>query len=56
MSQISARPGKKIHQVYKIDPGSHGRMPHPALGPSPQNHPAVVDDVPDNPDSKYPAH
>ncbi|MCI40422.1 hypothetical protein A2U01_0061655, partial [Trifolium medium] len=30
-------------------------MPHPALDPSPhRNHPAVVDDVPDNPDSKYP--
>ncbi|MCI79091.1 hypothetical protein A2U01_0100362, partial [Trifolium medium] len=32
-------------------------MPHLALGPSPHpSHPAVVDDVPDNPDSKYPAH
>ncbi|MCI63325.1 hypothetical protein A2U01_0084582, partial [Trifolium medium] len=42
MSQINARPGMKIHQVYRIGPGTHGRMPHPALGPSPhQNHPAV---------------
>ncbi|MCI76738.1 hypothetical protein A2U01_0098008, partial [Trifolium medium] len=32
-------------------------MPHPALDPSlHQSHPAVVDDVPDNPDSEYPAH
>ncbi|MCI92903.1 hypothetical protein A2U01_0114200, partial [Trifolium medium] len=32
-------------------------MPYPALDPSPhQNHPAVVDGVSDNPNSKYSAH
>ncbi|MCI45572.1 hypothetical protein A2U01_0066811, partial [Trifolium medium] len=32
-------------------------VPHQSVCPSPhQNHPVVVDDVSDSPDSKYPEH
>ncbi|MCI48804.1 hypothetical protein A2U01_0070047, partial [Trifolium medium] len=52
MSQINVRPRLKIHQV----PCST-QMPHLSRGPSHhRKHSAVVGDVPDNPDSRYPAH
>ncbi|MCI47170.1 hypothetical protein A2U01_0068411, partial [Trifolium medium] len=52
MSQINARPGMKVHQVL-----CSSQMPHLSRGPSHhQKHSTVVDDVPDNPDSRYPAH
>ncbi|MCI86653.1 hypothetical protein A2U01_0107934 [Trifolium medium] len=52
MSQISARPEKKINHVLCIN-----QMPHQSRGPSHhRKHSVVVDDVLDNHDSKYPAH
>ncbi|MCI78143.1 hypothetical protein A2U01_0099413 [Trifolium medium] len=52
MSQINARPEKKIHQVLCIN-----QMPHLSRGSSHhRKHSVVVDGAPDNPDSKYPAH
>ncbi|MCI74756.1 hypothetical protein A2U01_0096020, partial [Trifolium medium] len=54
--QINARPGMKIHQVLKRTGPGESRVPHQSIDPAPhQNHPAVVGDVPGNPDSRYPA-
>ncbi|MCI74836.1 hypothetical protein A2U01_0096100, partial [Trifolium medium] len=48
----------KVHQVLKrIDPEESHIEPHQYAGLTPhQNHPAVVCDVPGNPDFRYPAH
>ncbi|MCI42545.1 hypothetical protein A2U01_0063782, partial [Trifolium medium] len=55
MFQFNARPGMMIHQVKRTDHAESGIMQHPTLCPSPHlSHPAVVGDVPHNPDSKHP--
>ncbi|MCI94399.1 hypothetical protein A2U01_0115697, partial [Trifolium medium] len=47
----------KIHQVLKRTGPEESRVPHQSVDPAPHhNHPAVVGDVPGNPDSRYLAH
>ncbi|MCI43626.1 hypothetical protein A2U01_0064864, partial [Trifolium medium] len=58
MFQFNARPGMKIHQVLKrTGPGESHIVPRQSGGLTPhQNHPAIVGDAPDSPDSRYPEH